>query len=196
MSADPGGTAPACDQQDPGRTGRVIQITLPPAAEAARLARQHTRDALARWNLEALTETATLLVSELVGNVVRHASTGTGPHLRITAGRRLRIAVTDADPRPPQPRQPIGSLEESGFGFVLVDALATRWGVDTTTTGKTVWIELDPPRPGPAGQPGPRPSRNPAIALGTWAPDLARSAGTATAHSPAHRSGPAARRGR
>jgi two-component sensor histidine kinase len=93
--------------------------------------------------LRHLDETATLLVSELVGNAVRHASTdGSRLELRLeAAGNWLRIEVSDCDPRPPQPRAPSG-LEESGFGFVLVEALADKWGVRKTATGKAVWIEL------------------------------------------------------
>jgi hypothetical protein len=64
-------------------------------------------------------------------------------------GTWLRIEVHDADPRPPRPSTPVG-LDESGFGFVLVDALAGKWGVRETTTGKAVWAELDT---GAAGKP-------------------------------------------
>jgi hypothetical protein len=32
---------------------------------------------------------------------------------------------------------------EHGRGVLLVDALATRWGVDQRAGGKTVWFELD-----------------------------------------------------
>lgn len=55
----------------------------------------------------------------------------------------LRIEVIDADPRWPRPRQPAG-LDESGFGFVLVAALARSWGLRDTAAGKAVWAELDP----------------------------------------------------
>ncbi|SRR6266567_3202052 len=79
----------------------------------------------------------------LVGNAVRHARTdGSRLELRLeAAGTWLRIEVSDGDPRPPQPRAPSG-LEESGFGFVLVEALAGKWGVRETAAGKAVWIEL------------------------------------------------------
>jgi anti-sigma regulatory factor (Ser/Thr protein kinase) len=133
------------------RTRRNLQMTLPVADHAVRLARQATCDALATWRLLLLEETAVLLVSELVTNAVRHARGTDAISLELeTAGIWLRIEVQDADPRWPQPRTP-GGFDESGFGFVLVDALAGKWGVRETATGKAVWAELGT-RPG--GEPG------------------------------------------
>jgi anti-sigma regulatory factor (Ser/Thr protein kinase) len=116
------------------------QIVLPPADRAAGLARLATREVLAAWQLAELADTALLLVSELVTNSVRHACTSLALRLEV-AGTSLRIEVRDHEPRRPQPRTPDG-LEESGFGLVLVDALASKWGVYDTTTGKAVWAEL------------------------------------------------------
>ena len=140
--ARPGMTeGPSCAQQ----------MTLPAAAPAARLARQATRQVLASWQVAHLEETAVLLVSELVANVVRHARTTSTMILRLeTAGTWLRIEVQDGDPRCPQPRTPAG-LDESGFGFVLVDTLADKWGVRQIPRGKAVWAELDT---GHRGEPG------------------------------------------
>jgi anti-sigma regulatory factor (Ser/Thr protein kinase) len=118
-------------------------MTLPAARHAVGLARQATRDALAIWRLACLEETAVLLVSELVTNAVRHARGTCAIELELqTAGSWLRIEVRDGDPRWPQPRTPDG-FDESGFGFVLVDALARTWGVRETATGKAVWADLD-----------------------------------------------------
>jgi hypothetical protein len=118
-------------------------MTLPVHELAARLARRATHDTLGSWGLGHLEETATLLVSELVSNAVRHAGTGLVLELALEAGGRwLRMEVADADPHPPLPRTP-AALDESGFGFVLIEALADKWGVRETATGKGVWAELD-----------------------------------------------------
>ena len=96
------------------------------------------------WQLTHLTDTAILLISELVTNAVLHARTnGLGLALQLEVhGTWLRIEVHDADLREPEPRRP-GGLEENGLGLVLVDSLADKWGVRETPAGKAVWAELD-----------------------------------------------------
>ncbi len=135
---------------DQGGSRWNLQMTLPTANCAVRLAREATRDALATWRLAYLEETAVLLVSELVTNSVRHARDSDAITLELEGAETwLRIEVQDADPRWPQPRTPAG-FDESGFGFVLVDALAGKWGVRETATGKAVWAEVDER---PSGEP-------------------------------------------
>jgi len=123
---------------------RVRQATLPTAGRSPGVARQVARDALTSWRLTHLTDTAVLLISELVTNAVLHArADGSGLALLLEIrGRRLRIEVYDGDLRGPRPRVPSG-LDESGFGFVLVNSLADNWGVRKTAAGKVVWAELD-----------------------------------------------------
>lgn len=134
-------------------------MTLPTADRAVRQAREAARDALAAWQLAHLEETAVLLVSELVTNAVLHARGTYAIALELeTAGTWLRIEVQDADPRWPQPRTP-DRFDESGFGFMLVDALAARWGVRETETGKVVWAELDTRDPGEPRPWASRPAR-------------------------------------
>jgi anti-sigma regulatory factor (Ser/Thr protein kinase) len=120
------------------------QVTLPAARRSPGVARQVARDALGCWQLTHLADTATLLISELVTNAVLHARTGgAGLALQLEVhGTWLRIEVRDGDLRGPKPRTP-ALFDESGFGFVLVDALADRWGVLETPDGKAVWAELD-----------------------------------------------------
>ena len=119
MTADPSGSGTGS-----GRAAvageplwRACLVVLPAAGRAAGIARRRVRAALQLWGLAHLDETATLLVSELVGNAVRHARTDESRlELRLeTAGTWLRIKVSDGDPRPPRPRVPAG-LEEWGSG--------------------------------------------------------------------------------
>src|SRR5580693_3006403 len=94
---------------DQGGPRRNLQMTLPTANHAVRMARQATRDALVTWRLACLEENAVLLVSELVTNAVRHARGSDAITLELqAAGTWLRIEVTDADPRWPRPRTPTG----------------------------------------------------------------------------------------
>jgi anti-sigma regulatory factor (Ser/Thr protein kinase) len=118
------------------------RLILPAARQAPGLARRATREVLTSWQVAHLTEPALLIVSELVTNSVKH-SKGSLVLLQIqTTGTRLRIEVHDADPRWPQPCRPTGR-DESGFGLVLVNALADKWGVCDCATGKAVWAELE-----------------------------------------------------
>jgi serine/threonine-protein kinase RsbW len=131
-----------------GKSSRTRQLTLAATARAVGLARRATHEALASWQMASIEDTAALLVSELVTNTVRHARTGgSALELRLeSAGAWLRIEVHDADPNWPAPRTP-DRLDGSGFGFVLIEALADKWGVRKATIGKAVWVELDT-RPG------------------------------------------------
>jgi anti-sigma regulatory factor (Ser/Thr protein kinase) len=122
----------------------TLEVDLPASARAPALARHRLAEVLvgaaATWGCAEDRDTAVLLVSELVTNVVRH--TGSAPRLTVTtAGGVLRCAVRDADPAHPVTRAP--SFEnESGRGMLLVAALASAWGVDDDSSGKLVWFEL------------------------------------------------------
>jgi anti-sigma regulatory factor (Ser/Thr protein kinase) len=137
-----------CSERPPRAAGEEVtrsrQLSLPVAAHAPRLARRATSEALLAWGIVHVQETAALLVSELVTNAVRHTRTGSPIMvLRLEAAlTTLRIEVQDADPRLPQPRRSAG-MDESGFGFVLVEALACKWGLRDTPAGKAIWAEVD-----------------------------------------------------
>src|ERR1700757_3870635 len=144
MTAEKGGFQAA--HMCPGSaasSSRRVQMTLPATGPSGRGARHATRVVLTAWRLDHVEETAVLLVSELVTNAVRHARGTDVIEVDLHATRTcLRIEIQDSDRHWPQPRIP-GGFEESGFGFVLVDALAAKWAVRETLTGKAVWAELD-----------------------------------------------------
>jgi anti-sigma regulatory factor (Ser/Thr protein kinase) len=95
---------------------------------------------------EALPETCraddvTLLVSELASNAVRHARSPFTVAMGCD-GALVRVEVTDDSPELPVPRVP--SVDAvTGRGLMIVQALASDWGVDPTDAGKTVWFEVD-----------------------------------------------------
>lgn len=138
-----GDRAMTTDPERSAAAGAQLSITLPPVPEAAGMARRALREALQAWNVGHLDDTAILLVSELVGNAIRHArATTPGLELRMaTDGTVLRMEVLDPDPRTPTVRNPSG-YDESGYGLVLVQALADAWGVRELAIGKSVWVEL------------------------------------------------------
>ncbi|MER6089955.1 ATP-binding SpoIIE family protein phosphatase [Streptomyces bluensis] len=112
-------------------------------AEAGR-ARAAVREQLHVWGLNTLVDTAETLVSELVTNAVRHAD-GRRIALRLVRGDTLLCEVDDDDPTLPTLLS-AGRTDEFGRGMRVVSTLAREWGTSRTSTGKTVWFELTPPR--------------------------------------------------
>jgi anti-sigma regulatory factor (Ser/Thr protein kinase) len=81
-----------------------------------------------------------LLTSELVTNAIIHARTGARLTVRVDDGG-VRVEVADAAHRLPVRRTP--SVDAvGGRGVQLIDALASRWGVEPSSTGKVVWFEV------------------------------------------------------
>ncbi|MDK1477027.1 ATP-binding protein [Streptomyces sp. 549] len=121
----------------------VDEVRLPNRPESAATARRLTESVLqGEWRLPAqLVEHGVLLVSELVGNAVRH----TGAHsfgLRMFR-RPTSIRVEVRDPSRGLPcLLPVQEMDTSGRGLWLVEKLSDRWGVDLLPRGKTTWFEM------------------------------------------------------
>ncbi|MFI1397927.1 SpoIIE family protein phosphatase [Streptomyces sp. NPDC020681] len=93
---------------------------------------------LSRWDLDELSFTTELIVSELVTNAIRYAG---GPIvLRLIRAGSLTCEVSDPSNTQPRMRR-AKSSEEGGRGLYLVAQLAHRWGSRYTREGKTVWAE-------------------------------------------------------
>ncbi|QNE20402.1 hypothetical protein F1D05_23960 [Kribbella qitaiheensis] len=125
---------------------QLTRLRLAPEPHSARVARRFVAATCELWRCEDLVEDAVAIVSELIGNVVRHARTDAD--LRLELRRRLlTVAVSDGDPVFPI-RRPPSTTRESGLGLGIVTHLATAWGASQTSTGgKVVWatIRLTPP---------------------------------------------------
>ncbi|MER7186773.1 ATP-binding SpoIIE family protein phosphatase, partial [Streptomyces hyaluromycini] len=122
--------------------GDIASFGLPDDPRAAGQAREIVRDQLSRWGLDDLSMTTELLVSELVGNVIRH---GKGPmRLRLLRSRNLTCEVYDGSLSTPRIRHATYT-DEGGRGLQLVAALSRRWGARYLSDAKCIWTEQDIP---------------------------------------------------
>jgi anti-sigma regulatory factor (Ser/Thr protein kinase) len=91
-------------------------------------------------------EDVLLLLTELVSNAVRHA--GVGPDESIHVALRMwpsgvRVEVVDPGGDSVRVRVRPSGDESGGWGLVLVDRIAARWGVGNGGPGTCVWFEID-----------------------------------------------------
>ncbi|KDQ70599.1 hypothetical protein DT87_26395 [Streptomyces sp. NTK 937] len=119
----------------------------------ARLARLLVGERLDAWGLPYRSpahDTFSLITGELCANAVQHGLVpGRDFRVRLTlTAEVIRIEVTDTrtERRPAGTRRPSSPPpdSETGRGLLLVEHLATRWGVTPRTgaPGKTIWAEL------------------------------------------------------
>lgn len=126
--------------------GDCAEWTFPADPGAVRTARAVVRGKLRGWGLDNLGDLATLLVSELVTNALRHATGPIGVRLVRPAGLPDVLVVEVSDPLPDLPRERAPEPEdESGRGLQLVASSSRRWGTRPGEQGKTVWFELAVP---------------------------------------------------
>ena len=125
----------------------VLRLVLPATVVAVREARRRVTDACAGLTAEVV-DTAVLITSELFTNAVVHPhhTEHIEPVVGLECHRspdRVRVGVSDQDPRLPTLRPP-GGLAEDGWGLRLLSQLAHRCGVAALPggRGKTVWFEL------------------------------------------------------
>lgn len=97
---------------------------------------------LGSWGDEEARDNATLLLSEVITNAVRHARGGTILITLTLSQSRFVAQVQDESASLPVRRGTAG--EGGGWGLDLIDELSNRWGVDQHPgDGKTVWFEID-----------------------------------------------------
>ncbi|MFD8806605.1 SpoIIE family protein phosphatase [Streptomyces sp. NPDC059597] len=117
---------------------RVAEWEVPADPAAVSEIRAKVTRQLADWNLEELTFTTELILSELVTNAIRY---GRGPiGVRLLLARSLICEVSDGTTTSPHLRY-AASTDEGGRGLFLVAQIADRWGTRYTPTGKIIWAE-------------------------------------------------------
>ena len=122
-----------------------MEHRLPYSTSAAGEARRLSRDFLHSRLDEARAVESLIMVSEVVGNAVRHGR----PELDGCIGLRLegegevlRAVVSDAAPEFEFEPEGFDRATLNHFGLQMVDGLADRWGL-TLEGEKAVWFEVD-----------------------------------------------------
>lgn len=116
---------------------------------SARHLRYILRTYLGSWGMSDLADSATLALTELVANVVRHVPDRRATVLLLRQPGGVRVEVSDTEPQVPKFSTAVDNfLADGGRGLLIVEAITDRWGwyrtpTHPTHTGKTVWFECD-----------------------------------------------------
>ena len=132
------------DPAEQNRRTDVMQVSVPVSAAAPAAARRAVAGWLSARGSDHVLVDAPLVVSELVTNSVRHARLSDGAMVRISAQLAegvLRLEVEDPGTEGAVVQRRPDDDRGGGFGLNVVDALATRWGVQRS--GATLlWAEF------------------------------------------------------
>ncbi|MFR9798120.1 SpoIIE family protein phosphatase [Streptomyces sp. MS06] len=135
---------PAAARPPVRRTMLTVAQTEP---ECVSVGRRHLRALLHDWPCPDQVDSAELLVSEMLTNVLVHTDSDALLVAEIVGdpgARMMRVEVGDAGDDLPHKRRP-GELASSGRGLVLIELLADSWGVAPRGEGKSIWFELREP---------------------------------------------------
>ena len=125
------------------RTERRVRLRADRHAPAA--VRTMIRQLLDEAQLADMADDVLLLATELTTNAVLHAGTdldvtvdvdATRVHVAVADGHRGELPVLDPTSAMRRP------LLSHGRGLILVDRIATRWGVVHDNFGKSVWFDI------------------------------------------------------
>lgn len=127
---------------DDERTRAELTVSVPASPVAGTALRRAVRSLEVFFGSDKAEEVE-LLVTELATNGVEHAATAGVNRITLdatVAGEGLHVAVSDrGEGFTPVERSPRRS-EPGGWGLMLVEGIADRWGVDSEPT--RVWFEL------------------------------------------------------
>lgn len=132
---------PGTQQQVELPLERRLAFTVNASPSAACQARQAVPSRVS----ERLGRDGLLLLTELVNNAVMHGSSSPADRVSVDLfdlGERVRVEVRDGGAGFTWRRPPDDPNRVTGYGLVLVEAVADRWGIDTASGRNCVWFEL------------------------------------------------------
>lgn len=118
------------------------QQTFVAQLESVPAARLFLRRTLTAWRADDYEWAASQVLTELATNAVLHARTTFVVEITL-ADERLRLCLLDGSPRIPLMRHHSENAT-TGRGLGLVTSIATEWGTEMRTDGKTIWVTLSP----------------------------------------------------
>ncbi|QHC26258.1 ATP-binding protein [Streptomyces sp. GS7] len=121
-----------------------LSFSVPGTTRAVAAARRQLAAEMHDWGLPADSEalhTAELMAGELLSNAVQHTGPGAITLAARCDGNAIRVEVSDSSRELPRPRSP-SEGEERGRGLLIVTALADRYAVEPTESGKRCWAEV------------------------------------------------------
>ncbi|MFE1954052.1 SpoIIE family protein phosphatase [Streptomyces sp. NPDC059524] len=133
---------------DPGtpKAPRIHRYVHQADPEGLADARQALREHLTAWGLGEVADDVEVAAGELLVNALVHTEGGAILTLEVLpeTPRHVRLWVKDRSSARPHRRSP-GETATSGRGLMLVEALASRWGVEPRGEGKAVWCDFEAP---------------------------------------------------
>jgi hypothetical protein len=128
---------------------RRVSMDLEPQVGAARRSRELISEACGRWNRPDLANSASIVVTEMVNNVVAHARTSMIVLLAVHDDG-VSVAVRDHSATVPTFTGPPALTSYGGRGMLLIDSVSSQWGSLGLSDGKVVWATLtrEPETPG------------------------------------------------
>lgn len=123
-----------------------VSVAIPFAASSAFLVRHQFQDWLgALGSPPEVVEDARLVLTELVGNAVRHAKPLADGTMLVSweqADHAVEIAVTDGGATTVPHIVDAGVSDLAGRGLMIVESIAAKWWAESTPSRSTVHARL------------------------------------------------------
>lgn len=149
---------------------------LPHAPSSVAIARKRlSSDLTASGVYDSVVDDASVILSELLSNALRHARALPSGQVRVTwcyQGEMLEVAVSDGGAMT-VPRRGPGTLSSlGGRGLGIVEALSEGWGVRHEDGATTVWAQLLAPHASGLNGSSPRQAAHAALPEFNEHPDM------------------------